>query len=126
MKPRGGRSARAERERQPSSRRTLSSRDSALESAAEGNPIQKHGKTWSGLCSQEWHLILLGLFCLGVVIFANTSGRPPPPSPEALRLSWCERKKPMYTSVLRLQQGNQGRYGYRPKGIAVKVLTKDD
>ena len=97
------------------------------ESAAEGGSYsKKHGKTWSGLCSQEWHLILLGLFCLGVVIFANTSGRPPPPSPEAgetfLSVNAKEADVHVRPSGLQYRVIREG-YGYRPKrNSKVKVL----
>ena len=97
------------------------------ESAAEGNSYsKKHGKAWSGLCSQEWHLILLGLFCLGVVIFANTSGRPPPPSPEAgetfLSVNAKEADVHVRPSGLQYRVIREG-YGYRPKrNSKVKVL----
>ena len=77
--------------------------------------------------SQEWGLILLGLVCLGVIVFANTGAKQPPPSPEAGE-AFLQHNAKSNTDIVVRPSGLQYRvlkegYGRRPKSTSsVKVL----
>ncbi len=93
---------------------------------AEGEATAKEKKgAWAAFCAKEWQLILLGLFCLFVVLFANLGGKAPPPSPEVGETFLSHNAKStdvrVRSSGLQYKVLKEG-YGRRPKRTSkVKV-----
>lgn len=98
----------------------------ALREADEGEGAKENKGVWASFFAKEWQLILLGLFCLSVVLFANLSGKGPPPSPEVGETFLSHNAKSADVRVrpsgLQYRVLKEG-YGRRPKSTSkVKVL----